>query len=368
VLTNKNKKVFKAKPYLAVILLLIVSLLQVIGFFWPLELEAIHGLRSLLPNFLPEAPPVVLVSIQSTPQGFASMDAAMVLRGLGELHPRCVAVEGTIAPERGSVSFLPDILSRLGESGIRVIIPQSPTSKNEMAAYEIVPLTHYSLTPVRTNWPRIPGKSIPAKGDAFLPENSNSSVNLTLFASATDDSTIGSVWWWSLPTELRKNIFLLFGRVLLLGNNTPLYLNTSGEIASRSLESVKEIPLDDFLLQIERREQGILSPSFDSLWVNSTVIVATHDDLPHASAFAVFVEATSYQHFSPWVQFIFMSGWIILFILICKFRHHFPEIPVWLVPLIIIIALLAVTLLMLHFGIIIPLMPGLTTALLLLLT
>ncbi len=346
--------------------LLLVSLLQAFGGFWRLETGVVHGVRALAPGLLPEPPSVLLVSLQSTPQGFATMDAAMLLRALGELHPRCVTVYGTITPEEGAISFLPGILSRLAEEDIQVIIPRSTASKDGSEGFESVPLTRYSLTHLVTDWPLRAGQAVPGKGYAFLPENSSADADLPLLASVADGSTIGSLWWWSLPNELRRNIFLLSGSILLMGNNTPLHLNPNGGISLNSSESVKEIPLDDFLLQIEQREQGTISPSFDSLWVNSTVVVASHDDLPRVSAFAALLKETSFRHFSVWLQLIMIPGWCIIFLLLLNCRIHFPSIPIWLLPIVIIITLLLVALLMLHIGIIVPLFPGLMIALLLL--
>jgi hypothetical protein len=358
----------KTTLLIGVTLIFIVTVLQALGFCNPLEQGLIHALRRIFPALLPQAHRTVLLSFESSPGGFPSMDVAMALRGLGELHPRSLLIDGTLAPENGPVPFLPSLFTRLKEADVTLLVPQPAPSASASTRFRAVPLARYSLGPPHPGWPILPGKAVPGIGNAFLPESRNAPNSLPLFSSTSDGSTIGSLWWWALPAAERQTPFLLFGKLLLLGNHAPLRLTPTGETlpsASSPPESFMEIPLDDFLLRMEQRDQGILSPSFDGLWNNATVVLGTHDNLPEAAAMAALLDETSWRHLALGTQILLACGWSVLFFLVPKFIFGHRNIPGWLLPLLIVIVLSATTLVMLHLGTIIPFLPGLLTTLLL---
>lgn len=353
---------FVARPgnILGILLILGVTLLQAFGFFQALELHLINSLREHAPSrFLPEPSRVVLISMEKTPHGFPSLDVAMVLRGLKNLSPRCIAINGLIESEQGPVSFLPTIQSALSKSGVTLIIPQIPSPT---ARFQSIPLIRYSLRSGEINWPTLEGKAIPGAGYAFLSATShsvNSDLALPLLAYTSDVVPIGSLWWWLLPKELlQRPPLLLFGKFLFLSNHTPIHLTSSGSISPSSGEAV-EMPLEDYLLQIEQKEQGTISPTFDNLWNKSVVLLGSHDDMLTASLFASMLHQVDWHHLSLWIQGVLALGWIVLLFLCSKL----PSIPHrCILSAVIVILLMTLLLLLLHKGIIFPLLPGLCTA------
>jgi hypothetical protein len=351
---------------LGIVLILLFAVLQGLGFFQPLE----KILRQYLPlRILPESPRVILVSLESGDQGYRAIDSAMALRALRLLTPRCVIIDGVIEPELGNIPLLPNIISRLRSSGTSLILPQfsAPSSR-----FQAVSLIRYSLYPERlSGWPQFEGKSLPGTGDAFLlnplqaPPEEALLPPLPLLATTAEGSTIGSLWWWALPSEIRAIPLLLFGKILFLGNHTPLYLPPSGEV-QLSAGAVIEMPLDNFLLHIEHKEQGTISPSFDSLWKNATVVLGTHAALAQAAVFASLLQETSYTHYSLRIQFLMTLAWMVIFLLAQKARA-LPNMPRWLFFLSIALLtaiLLGIALLLLHQGVLFPFFPALLAILL----
>ena len=345
---------------IGVSLIFAAALIQALGFLNPLDLRLLNSLQELGPSrFLPEPPRVILISLQKTTHGYPAMDLAMVLRGLKNLHPRCIVVNGQIEPEQGPVPFLPPIRSRIAETGITLVLPQlpSPTSR-----FQSIPLIRYSLTSVSYDWPIIDGKAIPGTGDAFFPSTTNSpgsDSRLALFANTCEGVPVGSLWWWTLPQEVRQTpSLLLFGKVLLLSNHTPLQLTSAGE-ANASYGSILEIPLDDFLLQCEQKEQGTISPTFDTLWDKSTVVIGSHDDASKAASLSVLLQSAVWQHLSLVMQGVLAIGWFVLLILSRKL-----SISPWIISTLILVFITSLTLLLLHQGIINPYLSGIVAALL----
>ena len=281
---------FHFLSFLAIPLIFLAALLQGLGFSQQLE----KGLLHLLPMHLrPEAPRIILLSLEKGAAGDSPLDVAMVLRGLTQFHPECVIVNGKIEPEQGTVPLLPSILARLtNHMGITLILPESPSPET---LFRSVPLVRYSLSEKHT--------------------------------------------------------------ILLLANHAPLHLTSSGEVSqSGNGETFREIPLDDFLLKIEQKERGVISPTFDSLWKNATVVLGTHDDSVTISMLAALLQAIFFRRLPLWSQTMMILGWMFLFFLIKNRRGGIDQLPRWLLPLLIT-----------HQGIIIPFLPGIVTALLLLL-
>ncbi len=335
------------------------ALIQALGFLNPLELRLLNSLQELAAaRFLPEVPRVILISLDPGPNGYPAMDLAMVLRGLKNLHPRCIVVNGRIKPEQGPVPFLPPIRSGIKETGITLVIPQLPSPT---ARFQSITLIRYSLTSGNAKWPILEGKAIPSAGDAFLPSTTNSPAldsRLALFADTYEGVPVGSLWWWALPQELhQKPSLLLFGKILLLSNHTPLQLTLAGE-ANATSGSILEIPLDDFLLQCEQKEQGTISPTFDTLWDKSTVVIGTHDDACKAASLSVLLQSAGWYHLSLVTQGVIALGWIVLLILSQKL-----SISPWIISTLILVFITPLTLLLLHHGIITPYLSGIVAAL-----
>ena len=350
---------------LGILLLVTLSLLQAFGVFHLLELNLTNVIREYGPSrLLPESPRLVLISLEHTPRGFSAMDVAMVMRGLKNLSPRCIAINGLIEPEQGPVPFLPTIQSTLSKSGITLIHPQLPSPQEH---FQSVPLIRYSLTSGGMSWPILQGMASPGVGDAFFPADINvlhPDSALPLLALTSNRVPIGSLWWWLLPNEIHQRPpLLLFGNFLFLSNHTPLHLTQAGSISPTTGEAI-EMPLDDFLLQIEQKEQGTISPTFDMLWNKSTVLIGTHDVVMQASLFATLLQQVAWHHLSLKIQGAISLGCILLLIISRKLspRHRY-----FLSALILLLSII-LTLLFLHQGIIIPFLPAISLGVLLLLS
>ena len=355
---------FKIYFSLAVLLIFLTALMQGLGFCPQME----RGLAYLLPEHLrPEPPRMILLSLESGPQGFSALDVAMALRGLGQFHPECILVNGKIEPEKGSVPLLPGIISSLiNKTDITLILPESPSPE---ARFRRTPLVRFTFWANENTWPVLAGKCGTGTGAAYLPDNQETKENLSLLASSSDGSTIGSLWWWGLPLQVRKHPpLLLCDTILLLANHSLLRMTPSGEVPlSTEGGTFREIPLDDFLLQIEQKERGVISPAFDTLWKNATVVLGTHSDTATISDFASLLREVSAKRPSLRIQMLMALGWIMLFILIKNGRSGIQSLPRWLLPLLIVLIVIFTTLFLMHQGFMIPFLPGIITALLLLL-
>ncbi len=356
------RRPFPIPILLAVLLIFLTALLQGLGFCQQLE----KGFAHFIPVHLrPEPPRVILLSLENGVRGFSTLEVAMALRGLSQFHPECVLVNGEIEPEQGSVPLLPSILARLtNTAGITLILPQPPSPE---AHFRAVPLVRYSLRSSKKTWPVLPGRCTPGTGAAYLPEKQEGDENLPLLAVTSDGTTIGSLWWWGLPPQARIHPpLLLCETILLLANHSLLRMTPSGEVAqSADGGTFREIPLDDFLLKIEQKERGVISPAFDTLWKNATVVLGTHTDTDTISDFASVLREVSSKRLSLPVQILMALGWMVLFLLIKNGRSGFDHFPRWLLPLIITLIVILTTLFLMHQGIIIPFLAGIVTALLL---
>ena len=348
--------------FLAVPLILLTALLQGIGFFQRVEM----WVMGILPAHLrTQSQRVILISMEKENGEFSSLDVAIALRGLSHSHPDCVIVNGTIKPEQGSVALLPNILARLTDNtGITLIIPQSPSPE---ALFRNVPMIRYSPWKMECKWPIFPGQSGPGTGAAYLPKNDGAKENLPLLAKSSEGAIIGSLWWWGLPQSVKEHPPFLVGEsLLLLGNHALTHLTARGDFSKTAYSGAyREIPLDDFLLQIEQKERGIISPAFDSLWKESTVILGSHDDAAKISTFANLLREVSSKRLPLWSQSLMAFGWMALFFLIRSQPSGGQYVQCRLLSLLITLAVMLTTLLLIHQGIVIPFLPGIVTALLL---
>lgn len=344
---------------LGMLLILLLAACQGLGLCQQWEQFLLHHLSS---RFLPEPPQVILITLDKHPKGFQAMDVAMALRGLGKFSPRCIVIDGLIEAEEGPVPFLPDIFSQLAaRQDLKLIVPQLPSPA---AHFQSVSLIRYSLHAESLSWPKVEGEAVPSTGDAFLPDLSNLDSSLPLFATASHGVPVGSLWWWTLPEALHKSPpVLLWNKLLLFSTHTQILLTPSGAALPALPGEFIEMPLDDFLLQMEKREQGTLSPTFDSLWNRSTVILGTSLDFAKATALASLLQELSWRHLALWKQGLMTLFWMI--VLVC-FRKQ-TLLPPKFLSLTIFILVGMATLLLLPHGIIFPFLPALWTAFLLLL-
>jgi hypothetical protein len=343
---------------LGILLILILAASESIGLFHRGEQYLARHLPS---RFQPEAQQVILLTLEKGPQGFSPLDVAMALRGLGKFHPRCILLNGTIQAEQSAVPLLPGIVSKVQAiPGLKLIIPQVPSPEAE---FQSLSLIRYSLSSTPIAWPRLEGNAIPGKGAAYLPPASLDAA-LPLLATVVHGVPVASLWWWALPDSLHASPpLLLFGTHLFLNQRTQLQLTSAGALPPAILGEFIQMPLEDFLLQIEKKEQGSISPTFDSLWDKSTILIGTGADVASATALASLLQEVSWHHLPMWGECTLTLFCLVLF-LVSRWQTLFPN---YIGSLFLGIALAITALLLLPHGLLFPMLPVVATALLLLL-
>jgi hypothetical protein len=349
----------KLQLVLGSFVIILVAVGQAVGFFQQWEQTFVHYLPA---RFLPEAPRVVMITLEKSSHGFQAMDVAMTLRGLGKFHPRCIVINGVIEAERSSVSFLPDIISQLRKMpGLELIIPEIPSS---LAQLKSVALIRYSPDSRVPDWPKVEGLATPGSGAGYLPESGGSELELPLFATTDQGVPIGSLWWWSLPASVRKSPpLLLFGHELLLSTHARIGLTASGSTTPSLPGVFLEMPLDDFLLKLERKEQGSISPTFDTLWDSNTIVIGSHDDATKVASLASLLWTSSLRYLPLPAQLVLGLGWIMMFIV----ARRASWVPRMIFSLCVLLAIIGSTLVLSRHGIILPFIPGVVAVLALLL-
>jgi hypothetical protein len=330
---------------------------QAVGFFQQWEQAFAHHLPA---RFLPAPPRVVMITLENSSRGFQAMDVAMALRGLGKFHPRCIVINGVIEGEQSSVPFLPDIISQLRKMpGLELIIPEIPSSS---AQFKSLPLVRYSPDSRVPDWPKVEGLATPGSGAAYLPGSGGNELELPLFATTDQGVPIGSLWWWSLPASACKSPpLLLFGHELLFSTHARIVLTALGSTTSLLPGVFLEMPLDDFLLKLERKEQGSISPTFDTLWDSNTIVIGSHDDASKVACLATLLWNSSLRYLPIPIQLVLGFGWIVMFIL----ARRTSWVPRLILSLCVLLSLIGSTLVLSRYGIILPFIPGVGTALLL---
>ena len=76
--------------------------------------------------------------------------------------------------------------------------------------------------------------------------------------------------------------------------------------------------IDDFLLQMEQKERGTLSPVFDALWNDSIIILGTMSDLENVAVFSSLEEKAFWDHFPV----IWQCANVILFTTLLLMLHR----------------------------------------------
>jgi len=294
------------------------------GICWTWE----HKLMEIIPaSWKPAMPKVLLLSMGVGKEGFAPLDVAIALRGLGKLDPAQVLIHGRIAPAAPSepIPLMQGVLSRLRKEGMEIIIPQSPSLES---SWKFLPLCCYepprSLTPP-TAWPSALGKAAPSGKESFLPSGDGSTASLPLFAMTDQGEIIGSLWWRALtspssaPTTSpfsQGPIWLLAKRLLIFPNHAAILVNRDGALSGESSQAgidSKVIPLADFLLKLEQKERGSLSPDFDELWENATVVIGAPEDFPRVSLLASIQARLAFHYLPIFLQAGLCALWILLF-------------------------------------------------------
>jgi hypothetical protein len=359
-----------------ILLIIAAAILQAAGsgIYWTWE----HKLMGTLPaSWQPPMPKVLLLSMGSGKEGFAPLDVAIALRGLGKLHPARVLIHGRIAPATPSdaIPLMQGVLSRLREEGMEIIIPQSPSLESR---WKFLPLCCYEpprdLTPP-TAWLSALGKAVPSSKESFLPSDAGSTSALPLFAMTDQGEIIGSLWWMALtsPSSAPMTspfpegpIWLLGKRLLIFPNHAAILLNRDGALTGESPQAgidIKVIPLADFLLKLEQKERGSLSPDFDALWENATVVIGVPEDLPRVSLLASIQARIAFHYLPILLQVGLCAVWIILF----AFSSRFTKRVLLITALSLLILSVIPTIFAFSHGWILPYISPLLTSLLLLL-
>lgn len=128
-------------------------------------------------------------------------------------------------------------------------------------------------------------------------------------------------------------------------------------------ESARMEHLDDFLLQMEQKERGVLSPGFDALWEHAMVVLGTDADLEKIAMLSALSERIFWNH-SP---FPFQVSAALLCVILVLFLDQQSRLVRLGVALLLLVTTKAGTIIAVRHGIIIPFLPPLLTALLLIL-
>ena len=336
------------------------------GLLWTWERKVI---RSLPAAWQPTLPKMLLLSMGARKEGFPPLDLAIALRGLWKLHPARVLIHGTIAPANEPIPLLQGVLSRLGEEGMEIIIPQTPSPGR---LWQFLPLCCYeppAALKAKAEWPLAQGHAAPSGKESLLPNDDREANTLPLFATTEQGEIIGSLWWKAVasfkppsPPSTADTIWLLGRRILIFPNHAVIPLNEHGAIAGgKSLASMecKMVPLADFLLKMEQKERGTLSPDFDALWENSMVIIGTPSDLTRVSLLAAVQSRLALRYLPILSQAALALLWITLLVL--GYRHRKKARIT--VAIILIFLSVSLSLLALHAGWLLPWLPPLLTSL-----
>ena len=286
------------------LVVMLAAILQAAGFCYPLERLLV---RSLPERMLPLRPQTVLLTLDSEPEGFRSLDVALILRGLSRFSPRCVVVNGIVAPEGESLPLLPGILERIREKGV---------------------------------------------GGGSLP----------LLGSTAAGDTVASLWWDAISVGREPlHGFACFGKMLLLlEEGSPLWIDPSGSAESHGSGAAKVVPIEDFLLKVEQGERGTLSPDFDVLWQGATVVLGASGDRARCALLSGLLDELRFHRLSLGIQAALAAGAIIL--LAVLWRMNAPTRIV--ATLLVMSGIAAAAVFFLERGVMVPFLPGLVAGLL----
>jgi hypothetical protein len=275
-----------------IVAILLAALIQASGLLHPRE--------SRLPKLLGIPSPVqtrtVFLSLPIGADGGTDpMDVALVLRGLSMLHPSLILLASTHPISGDAAQLLQGLKDQLREKGIPLVEATSPPAES---LWRPVPLCRYlppGLSERTSSLPPVSGTA-PAEGTLrYLPDATAKPGILPLLACTDSGEIIGSLWWEGvMKGQPNAPVWLLADRLLLLPNHAPLLFAMGGLRIPRDLPLPRSVTSDDFLLKMEEKERGSLSPDFDSLWEHAVVVVGPPSLLPMASALAAIRESTAW--------------------------------------------------------------------------
>ena len=263
--------------YLGALLILITASIQAVG----LDRFSLSAARSLLPKgFLPPPPKVVLFALDRDTEGFDPLELAMTLRGLAKLNPSQVIINGKIHLKSDSLTMLEGVHERLIHAGIRLVEGSPATSES---LWKPVSLSTYTPPPtlhLDSPLPLIAGKSLPEGKTSFLPPTEDKATSAIPLLATTDAGEIaGSIWWDAIKSQRTTGTtWLLAGKLILFPHHAPLLIS-SGGARTHATTTTTMVPMDLFLLRIEEKERGTISPDFESLWDHATVVIGSTDDI-----------------------------------------------------------------------------------------
>jgi len=350
---------------LGVILIILSGATQPIG----LQQGVVRVLEGLLPHgFVPKKPPTLLLTMDNEGKDFDAMDIAMALRGLGKLRADKVLINGAFISGTNPLPMLTDLVESLGKDGIRIVAPHSPSLDGEFMSVSLRIYDPPSCLGLVRQWPVFPSKVSTHVGYAsgcFLPDGKSGGI--PLFATDNLGQIIGSLWWGSLADNRQSDFpWLLFGRLLLLPNHSTVWINQNAEfepVCFTAPGKCAEVQLDSFLLHLEQKERGTISPGFDGMWEHSTVVIGRPSDVSKVRMLDALLDQTFLQNAPVTIQAGITLVWILLFLLLAKLRL----LSRLLAAVILLIVWISVCLVLLHHAIILPLMTGVLAMLILLL-
>lgn len=277
-----NPTVFRWSAPTAALLILLAAAVQIIGMPFSLECRIVSGMG--IPS--PACAETILLSLPpSSSDPCDPMDLALALRGLSMLGPSLILLPETTNPTPEQAGLLNSVKARLRELGI----PLFETAKDiSSTAYRPVPICRYSPSWC-TQEPKIhePAGSAPADGTMRFPTARHEEEGkLTLLARNRTGELLGTVWWDGLMKgQPSAPVWMLADRFLILPNHDVMAID-GGCVTVHQGKSPRTVPFEDFLLRMEERERGTLSPRFDELWHGAVVVVSSGEDLPSVTKLA----------------------------------------------------------------------------------
>jgi len=280
---EKPWRVARASVLIAgIIAIVLATMIEATGLLRPWE--------SRLPELLGLPSPIkdgtVFLSLpDGTGEGNDSMDVALVLRGLSMLHPSMILL-ATEHPASGeSAQLLQGVKDQLREKGIPLTEAMPPTPES---LWRHVPLCRYfppGFSERKESLPLVAGSALAEGSFRVLALPSQDPEILPLLSATASGEIAGSIWWEVLlQGQPNAPVWLLADHLLILPNHAAFPLARGGLSIPHDLAVPRSVTSDDFLLRMEERERGSLSPDFDSLWDHAIVVVGSSSLLPMTSA------------------------------------------------------------------------------------
>jgi len=365
------------------LIILLASFVQLLGLTWPIEERVLQILPKQWTTKLPlvqnQGIKIALLEMMPVDSAFSSLDIAMALRGLSKLHPARVLIAGKVTSDKNSEQLLQGVLSTLRAEGVEVIQSQDPS---EDACYHPLPLCFYTPPPflhLGTDWETIPGSISNKKQGYFLPLlpiSPGANQGLQLFARTAQGVVVGSIWWdvmreivsGSYGTSAGESSpwWLFGGRLLAIPERSPVLLTEEGflPIPPSRAQSFKTLSFEDFLPGIEQKERGGESEDFDLIWNDALVILGQKSDRLSLSILQTLGLQLAWKH----LLFSSQLGLCGLCIILLIIGRNDRSLLCLFIILLLIVGSLTTTAIALTHGILIPWLPPVVTALLLMIS